>query len=349
MAEPTLLSLGSVAGDFWSPPVSSHPKPSYMGKPAALILAAMLGLMSCVAQAQDYPSRTVTLVVPYPPGSAIDIVARLFQPRLSAAFKQTVIVENRAGASTNIGTEHVARSAPDGYTVLMQAPNIATNEFAFRNMRWKREDFAPVGTLVRWSNVLVAGPGAQLRDFRQLIAAKDTASLNYGSPGTGSLSHLAVEMLKARTGLAMEHVIYSGPAPMMTSVLGGQIQYGVTNPANFMSYVKDPARNLVPMVVMGTTRDTTIPDVPSLADFGITGIESYGWLGVLVPAKTPPAIVARLNAEFMAVLHDPQITAKLKSEYLEPFGSSPEEFGRFMVTENKKWGDASRAAGIQPE
>jgi tripartite-type tricarboxylate transporter receptor subunit TctC len=314
---------------------------------AALLAAGALGFFTSIANAQDFPSKSVTLVVPYPPGSATDMVARLFQPKLAAAFKQSVIVENRDGASTNIGTEHVARSAPDGYTVLIQAPNIATNEFSFSNLSWKRSDFAPVGTLVRWSNVLVAGPSAQLRDFKQLITSKETASLNYGSPGTGSLSHLAIEILKGRTGLAMQHVTFRGPAPMINSLLGGYIQYGVTNPANFMNYVK--GKKLMPMVVMGTQRDATIPDVPTLADFGIKGIESYGWLGVLVPAKTPPAIVARLNAEFMKVLNDPEIRDKLKSEYLEPFGGTPDEFGRFMVSENRKWGEAAKAAGIEPQ
>ena len=315
--------------------------------PAAALVAAALAGSCSLAYAQDFPAKSVTLVVPYPPGSAVDLVARLFQPRLAAAFKQSVIVENRDGASTNIGTEHVARSAPDGYTVLLQAPNIATNEFSFSNLSWKRSDFAPVGTLVRWSNVLVAGPSATLRDFRQLIASKDTATLNYGSPGTGSLSHLATEILKGRTGLAMQHVTFRGPAPMINNLLGGYIQYGVTNPANFMNYVK--GKKLFPMVVMGTTRDATIPDVPSLADFGIKGIESYGWMGVLVPAKTPPAVVARLNAEFMKVLGDPEIREKLKSEYLEPFGSTPDEFGKFIISENRKWGDAAKAAGIQPQ
>lgn len=326
-----------------------HSKPSHFSRLAAVFAATLLSATFCIAHAEEFPSKPIKLIVPYPPGSAIDLVARLFQPLLGAAFKQSVIVENKAGASTNIGTEYVAHAAPDGYTVLLQAPNIATNEFAFTSLRWKREDFAPVGTLVRWSNVLFAGPAAPTHDLKQLITSKKTASLNYGSPGTGSLSHLAIEMLKVRTGLAMEHVTYAGAPPMLTSVLGGHIQYGVTNPANFMAYAKDPAKGLVPMVVMGTQRDATIPNVPTLADFGITGIESYGWLGVLVPAKTPPAVIARLHAEFMKVLHSPEITAKLKSEYLEPFGSTPEEFGRFMVTENRKWGDAFKAAGIQAQ
>jgi tripartite-type tricarboxylate transporter receptor subunit TctC len=312
-----------------------------------LALAVLLGVSSL--HAQEFPSRTVTVVVPYPPGSATDIVARLFQPKLAEALRQSVVVENRGGASTNIGTEHVAKSAPDGHTILIQAPNIATNEFVFRNLRWKREDFAPVGLLVRWSNVLVAGPSAELRDFSKLSAGSRTTSLNYGSPGPGSLSHLAIEMLKTRTGLVMEHVTFAGPGPMVNSLLGGHIQYGATNPANFMSHVKSGNRRMTPMVVLGSQRDPTIPDVPSLAEFGVTGIESYGWLGVLVPAGTPAPVIARLNAEFLKILRLPEIDAQLRASYLEPYGSSPDEFGRFILAENKKWGEAIRSAGIKPE
>lgn len=315
----------------------------------AALLAAAACLSAPLLHALEFPTRSITLVVPYPPGSATDIVARLFQPRLAEAFKQNLVIENRGGASTNIGTDYVARAAPDGYTVLIQAPNIATNEFVFNNLRWKREDFAPVGTLVRWSNVLVAGPSAQVRDFKQLAAASKTAPLNYGSPGPGSLSHLAVEMLKARNGMVMEHVTFAGPGPMINSLLGGHIQYGATNPANFMSHVKEGKRRLTPMAVLGSQRDSTIPNVPTLAEMGIQGIESYGWLGLLVPARTPPAVIARLNAEFMKVLQMPDMVDKLKANYLEPFGSTPAEFARLLQAENRKWGDATKAAGIKPE
>lgn len=326
-----------------------HKLPTFPALHAALSLVVAMAAFAGPAQAQEYPSKPLNIVVPYPPGSASDLLARVFQTKLGAVFKEGVIVENRGGASTNIGTEYVARAAADGYTVLLQAPNIATNQFAFLNLRWKTSDFAPVGQLVRYSNVLVAGPSAQTRDFKQLVASSNTAALNYGSPGTGSLSNLGVEMLKLKTGGAMQHITYAGPAPMMNSLLGGHIQYGATNPANFMGHVKDPAKKMKPMVVLGTQRDSTIPDVPSLADFGISGIEAYGWFGLLVPAKTPPAIVARLNAEFMKVLAMPEVRTKLMSEYMEPFGSSPEEFGRFIAAENRKWGDAFRAAGIKPE
>ena len=316
---------------------------------ASVALACLLPMAS--AQAQDYPSKPIALVVPYPPGSATDIVARLLQPVLAQSMKQTVIVENRGGASTNIGTEFVAHAAPDGYTVLIQAPNIATNEFAFRSLRWKREDFAPVTLLVRWSNVLLAGPSATARDLKQLIAGGKAASTgyNYGTPGTGSLSHLAMEMLMSRTGLAMQHVTFTGPGPMITSLLGGHIQYGATNPANFMQHVNDGKSKLTPMAVLGSQRDPTIPDVPALSEFGITGIESYGWLGALVPAGTPAAVVMRLNRELIKALHLPEIQEKLKANYLEPMGGSPEEFGDFIVSENRKWGDSFKAAGIKPE
>ena len=314
-----------------------------------IFLTSLLSIGSALAQ--DYPARAVTLVVPYPPGSATDIVARLLQPKLSQALKQNVIVENRGGASTNIGTEFVSRAAPDGYTVLIQAPNIVTNEFAFSSLRWKREDFAPVAQLVRWSNVLLAGPSATARDMKQLLASTKatSAGYNYGSPGPGSLSHLAVEMLKNRSDIGMQHVTFTGPAPMITSLLGGHIQYGATNPANFMAHVREGKHKLTPMVVLGSQRDTTIPDVPALSDFGITGIESYGWLGALVPARTPSAIINRLNNELIKALNSPEIQEKLKANYLEPTGGTPEEFARFMLSENRKWGEATKAAGIKPE
>lgn len=318
---------------------------------AAFLIFLTSLLATGSALAQDYPARAVTLVVPYPPGSATDVVARLLQPKLALALKQNVIVENRGGASTNIGTEFVSRATPDGYTVLIQAPNIATNEFVFSSLRWKREDFAPVSLLVRWSNVLLAGPSAEVRDLKQLLAGGKVASAgyNYGSPGPGSLSHLAMEMLQSRNDLAMQHVTFTGPAPMITSLLGGHIQYGATNPANFMSIVKDGKTKLSPMAVLGSQRDATIPDVPALSEFGITGVESYGWLGALVPALTPPAVITKLNVELIKALHLPEIQERLKANYLEPTGSTPEEFARFILSENRKWGEATKAVGIKPE
>lgn len=314
----------------------------------ALAAAAFAALPCTGAWAQGaFPSKTVTIVVPYPPGGAIDLLARMLQPRLADAFKQVVIVENKAGASTNIGTEYVSRAAPDGHTILFQAPNIATNEFAFSDLHWKRDDFAPVALMIRWTNVLVAGPSAPTRDFRQLLSAsKSPGGLNYGTPGAGSLSHLATEMLKARTGLQMEHIPFGG-APMITSLVGGHIQYGVTNPATFMSQVK--GGRLAPMVVLSTKRDATIPDVPTLGDFGITGIESNGWAGALVPARTPASVISVLNAELLKAVRAPEIVAKLRANYLEVTGSTPAEFARFMLAENGKWGEAFRIAGIKPE
>lgn len=312
----------------------------------AAVAAAALPCTGAWAQG-GFPSRTVTIIVPYPPGGAVDLLARMIQPRLAEAFKQTVIVENKVGASTNIGTEYASRAAPDGHTILFQAPNIATNEFAFSGLQWKRDDFAPIALLVRWSNVLVAGPSAPTRDFRQLLSlGKSKSGLNYGTPGAGSLSHLATEMLKARTGLQMQHIPFSG-APMITNLVGGHIQYGVTNPVAFMSQVK--GGKLWPVVVLSTHKDTTIPDVPTLADYGIAGIESSGWLGALVPARTPASVVSLLNAELVKAVRAPEIVAKLRANYLEVTGSSPAEFASFMVAENAKWGEAFRIAGIKPE
>ena len=314
-----------------------------------VIAATAAAALPCrLAYADGFPSKPVTIVVPYPPAGAADLLARLLQPRLAAMFQQPVIVENKGGASTNIGTEFVARAAPDGHTILLQAPNIATNEFAFARLRWKRSDFAPVGRLVRWSNVLVAGPSAPTRDLRQLLAkGSASADMNYGTPGVGSLSHLAIEMLKARTGLALQHITFSGPAPMLTALVGGHIQYGVTNPAALMPHIK--SGRVQPIAVLSTLKDATIPDVPSLADFGIGGIDSNGWLAALVPAKTPASAIAALNAALLKELQAPEVTAGLRANYLESAASTPSELERFIASENAKWEEAFKIAGIQPE
>lgn len=327
--------------------VRSMPRRLWCAAASALALV----LPSTPTRAEDFPSKSITIVVPYPPGSATDLVARLLGPKIAESTKQAVIVENRGGASTNIGTSYVARAAADGYTVLIQVPNIATNEFMFNKLAWKRSDFTPVVLLVRWSNVLLAGPSAQERDFTKLVAASKAKSggLDYGSPGVGSLAQLAVEMLKGRTGLDIRHVSYTGPGPMITGLLGGQIGYGATNPATFMSYVREGKFKLTPMVVLGSQRDPTIPYVPSLADFGITGIDSYGWLGALVPSGTPAPVVARLNAEFMKALKAPDVQERLKAVHLESLGSTPEAFGEFIAAENAKWGKSISEAGIARE
>jgi len=328
---------------------------SFRGRMRALAAVAAVSLPSFAgtALAQEFPAKTIKLVVPYPPGSTSDTLARLLTPIVGKSLGQAFIVENRSGASTNIGAEYAARAPADGYTILMQAPNHVTNEFMFTELRWKRSDFAAVTQLARYSNVLFAGPSAPTVDFRKLGPASQArpGTFTYGTPGVGSLSHLAMEMIKPRLGIDAMHVTFTGTTQMITSVMGGHVEYGVTNPANFMGNTdkESGAHAIRPIVVFASKRDQTIPDVPSLGDFGITDIESHGWFGLLVPTGTPAPVVSRLQQEFGKALNTPDIQARLKSMYLEPVGSTPEEFSRFIESENAKWGKTIKAAGIEPQ
>ncbi len=310
-------------------------------------MASVLG--SGLAVAQEYPVKPITVIVPYPPGSTTDSLMRMLSPKLTERLGQPIIVENRSGASTSIGSSHVAHAAADGYTILIQAPNIVTNEYMFDNLDWKYSDFKPVTLLVRWSNILVAGPAAPTKDFSDMVAAgkNGSSTFTYGTPGIGSLSHLAIEMLNRDAGLSMAHITYNGPAPMTTDLLGGHIKYGVTNPANLMPLVLDKKNQVTPLVVLSSRRDPTIPNIPSLADFGIDGIDSNGWLGIVVPVQTPDAIVERLNSAFVGALSDDGIQKRVKSLYLESIGSTPESFAEYLDSESRKWGEAIKAANIR--
>ena len=317
----------------------------------ALFAAAWIG----EAAAQDYPVRTVTMVVPYPAGgTGSDVVARIIAQPLSEALKQPVVIDNKPGASTNIGTEFVARAAPDGYTLLFQAPNLATNEALFNNLKWGIKDFVGVIHVARYTNVLVAGPGAKAVDFREMISQSkvNPKAFSYGSPGVGSISHLATELVRQSTGLVMEHVSYRGATPMAIDLSGGHLPYAVSSISNVFSAAKDAKDSkgaIKPVVVLSQRRDPALPDVPSLADLGIPNLEGSGWYGIAAPVKTPAAIVARLNQEINRVLRLAPVQERLKALHLNIEGGTPEEFTRFFHAESSKWSAIVKSANIKAE
>ena len=313
----------------------------------AIAAATAVGIASALAQ--DYPARPVRIIVPYPGGGGTDTVTRLISPKLSEALKQPVIVENRPGESTNIASEFVAKSAPDGHTLLLQAPNLTTNEVMFRGLPWSLRDFAGVIQLVRYSNVLVAGPGAKSTDFKEMLARSqaDPKAFSYGTPGVGSLSHLSIELLKSRTGLVMEHVGYKGSVPLTIDLLGGHLPYATDNLNSQLNNIR--TGKVKAIVVLSSRRDPAAPEVPSLEGFGIHDFEGGGWYGIVVPAATPVAIVARLNAEIVKILRMPDVRERIASMGLEIVGGSAEEFTRHIFAEAKKWSEVIRAAGIKPE
>jgi tripartite-type tricarboxylate transporter receptor subunit TctC len=324
-------------------------KESKMKRFLGKALLATLFCAAAAAQAQDFPSKPIRIIVPYSPGGGTDTVARLIAQKLTAAFGQSVIVDNKPGASANIGAEMVARAPADGYTVLVTAPNFTTSEALFEKLSWKFEDFTPVIHLVRYGNVLVAGPGTQLANVQQMIAqAKaNPKSLSFGSAGTGSNSHLAMELLNQRTGTQIVHVPYKGSGPLKTDLLGGHLPLGVDGLGGLSELIR--AGKVKPLAVLAPKRSSLAPEIPSLGDMGINDVDGNGWYGALVPAATPPAVVAKLNASLAAALQAPDVHEQLVKLGVEAVGGSSEEFRNYLLGERKKWAGVIKTANIKPD
>jgi tripartite-type tricarboxylate transporter receptor subunit TctC len=315
-----------------------------------LLAAVFLALaLPGAALAQTWPSGPLRIVVPYAAGGGTDTVARLMATRLAAAVGQPVVVENRPGASANIGAEFVARSPADGATILVTAPNFTTSEALFEKLAWRFEDFAPVIHLVRYANVLVAAAEAKIVSVEQMIAAAKAApgKLTYGTPGTASNTHLAIELLKQRVGFDIQHVAYKGSGPLKNDLLGGHVPLGADGLGGQMELIK--AGKVRALAVLAPRRAAQAPEVPSLGELGIQDVDGTGWYGALVPAATPVATVARLNREFLAALQLPEIRERLAAIGVEPVGGTPEEFRAYLAGERRKWAAVIRAAKIKPD
>ncbi|TEA76859.1 Bug family tripartite tricarboxylate transporter substrate binding protein [Allopusillimonas ginsengisoli] len=312
-----------------------------------LFLAFALCVTS--AWAHDFPSKPIRIVVPYSPGGGTDIVARLMGDRLSTSLKQPVIVENRAGASANIGTEFVARAPADGYTVLVTAPNFTTSEALFDKLGWKFDDFTPVIQLTRYSNVLVAAPGSPVSTMQEVIdqGKANPDSLNFGSAGTGANAHLVMELLSLRTGAVMQHIPYKGSGPLKTDLLGGHVQLGADGLAGLSDAIE--AGKLKALAVLSPQRSPLAPEIPSLGDIGIHDVDANGWSGALVPAGTPPEVVAILQKAFAQALQDPETITRLRALGFEPAGGSSEAFLAYLSGERTKWAEIIKAKHIKPE
>lgn len=308
----------------------------------------LLGLLAATcATAQDYPNKPLRFVVPYAAGGGTDTVARLMAARIGAAIGQPVVVENKPGASANIGTEFVARAPADGYTVLVTAPNFTTSEALFEKLGWRFEDFTPVFHLVRYEQVLVAATQAQIASVQAMIAqAKGKpGSLTYGTPGTASNSHLGIELLKQRAGFGMQHVPYKGSGPLKNDLLGGHVPLGCDGLGGQMDLIK--AGKVKALAVLSPRRSAFAPDIPSLGDMGINDVDATGWYGALAPAGTPAPVIARLHKEFAAALQLPEVRERLTAIGVEPVGGSGESFRAYLQGERKKWAGVIKSAGIK--
>ena len=312
-----------------------------------VILLAVLSMAG--AAAQEYPNKPIRIVVPYAAGGGTDTVARLMAPRLSASLGQPVVVENKPGASANIGTEFVARAPADGYTVLVTAPNFATSEALFDKLTWRFEDFTPVIHLVRYANVLVASTGSQLAGMEQMIARAKASpgALTYGTPGTASNTHLAMELLKQRVSIDIQHVAYKGSGPLKNDLLGGHLPLGADGLGGQMDLIK--SGKVKGLAVLAPKRSPFAPEMPSLGDLGINDVDGTGWYGTLVPAATPAAVVSRLHGAFAAALQLDEVRERLTGIGVEPVGGTGEQFRAYLLGERRKWADVIRTAQIRAD
>jgi len=310
-----------------------------------------LALASTTAFAQTYPDRPIKLIAPFAPGGATDVLARTMAQGLTEAWGQQVIVENRTGAGGNIGADLVAKSAPDGYTLLMGAIGTnAVNAFIYPKMPYDTErDFAPITQVARVPMLLVVHPSLPIRNVKELIAYAEARpdQLNYASGGVGASQHLAGELFKSMTGVKMVHVPYKGAAPSVTDVVAGQAQLTFGDMVAFLPHAK--AGRVRPLAVSTAKRSAAVPDLPTVSEAGVPGYEATAWYGLFAPAGTPPAIVSKLNAESVRILRMPTIAERVANLGAEPVGSTPAEYADFLKAEMARWGKVVRAAGIKSD
>ena len=313
------------------------------------LVAAFALIAATHAFAQTYPSKPIRLVVPFPPGGAVDFYARVVQAPLSEALGQQVVIDNRVGASGMIGADFVAKSPPDGYTLLLgNIASLAINAGLYPKMAYDpARDFTPITHTVDVNYVLVVHPSVPVHTVAELIAyAKaNPGKLSYGSAGSGSLPHLASELFKSLTGIEMTHVPYKGGGPMVTDLLGGTTQLVIADQASLMPFVT--SGKLRALAVASPARSPNYPDLPTIAEAGVPGFQAVAWNGLVGPAGLPPDIVKRVHDVFVATMAMPDVRRKLVTGGLDPVGDSPEEFGRFVRAEIAKWSKISKDVGAR--
>ncbi len=305
--------------------------------------------LATVAQAADYPSRPIHLIVPYAAGGAADSIARVIAKRVGTAIGQTVVVENRGGGGSIIGTEFVNKSDPDGYTLLLgQSGPISINPAVYKSLPYDPlKDFAPISLTTTYPYLMVVNPALGVKTVREFVAlAKGKpGELNYGTTGVGAANHLVAELFDSKAGIKMTHIPYRGTALAVNDLLAGQVQVVFSDPISALPHVNSGA--LIALAVTSQDRLPMAPDVPTMSESGYPGFDAVGWHGILAPAKTPPAIIARLNKEIQDALKDPETRTLLESEAMQIVGSSPEAFANFIKQDIAIWKEVADQAKIE--
>jgi tripartite-type tricarboxylate transporter receptor subunit TctC len=310
---------------------------------------AALPAVSRIARAQAYPTRPVRIVVGFAPGGPNDINARLMGQWLSERLGQQFIIDNRPGATGNIATEAVVKAAPDGYTLLIIPLSSTVNATLYDKLPFNfLRDIAPIATISRNIFVMEVHPSVPVKDGAELIAyAKaNPGKLNMGSPGSGTGPHMASELFKMMTGVSMVHVPYRGSGPMVTDLLGGQVQFAFDGISSSVEHIR--AGKLRALGVSPAARSEALPNVPTVSEF-LPGYEASGWTGIGAPRNTPTEVIDTINREIRAALADPKIKARLDDLGNVGYALSAAEFGKLLVAETEKWGKVVRAANLKPE
>ena len=316
---------------------------------AALGAATLLIPLTAHAQA-NYPDKPVKFVVPYPPGGGTDVVARIVQARLQAALGQSVLIDNKGGAGGSLGTDVVAKSAPDGYTVLFTLSSHTINPAIFPKLSYDTlKDFEPVGLVASLPQILVAYPGLPVRNVADVVAQAKAApdKFSFASVGNGSPGHLAGELMKLRTGTQMTHIPYRGGGPAVTDVMGGQVPLLWVSIPAAAQFVK--AGKLKALAVSTVKRSAAFPDVPTMQEAGVSDFEVDSWYAMLVPAKTPKAIIDKLNKALNTALAEPAVRAQLLEQGAEAVGGTPEALGKVIAAELPKWAKLAKDANIKAD
>lgn len=303
-----------------------------------------------MAAAQGYPVKSIRLVVPQPPGGSTDLLARPLAQRLGDAFGRIVVVDNRSGAGSTIGTTLVAESAPDGYTLLIVAASFTTNPSLYKNLPFDpARDFAPITMLTSIPSILVVHPSLPVKSVRELIAlAKNRpGQLNFGSSGIAGGTHMSMELFKYHTGIQMVHVPYKGGSSAVVGLVSGEVHLMLATIPTVLPFIK--SGKLRALAVSTARRSSVVPEVPTIAESGAPGYEYASWIGLLAPAKTPQAIISRLNAEAVKALGTPEMKASLAQDASEIVGNSPGQFAATIKTEIARWINVNKVARIRAD
>jgi len=319
---------------------------------AAMVLGATMTTTPAVAtEAANWPTQPVKLIVPFAPGGTSDVLAREIAAHLQVALKQTVVVDNKAGAGGVLGADSVAKAAPDGYTVLLGTiATHAINPALMPRMPYKADrDFAPVILLGKISNVLLIGPGAQARTVKDIVAAAKAkpGDITFASAGQGTSQHLSGEVFRLMTGADLTHVPYKGSAPAIQDVMGGQVPMSFETVTVALPQIK--AGKVKAVAVTSARRSAQLPDVPTLAEAGVPGFDVSSWQALYLPAGTPPAIVAKLNAEVQKIVAQPEVKARMESLGLEYAPNTPAQFTEFQKAEQARWAKVIKDGNVKPD